>query len=70
MPAVEVAFLDGGFDFVEGGGVGLGELSTIGVAAAVGNAVARASGWEPMNLPMTPAALLTGLAASTRLEVG
>ena len=61
-PPIDVTFIDGGFDHVQGGGVGLGEISTIGVSAAIGNAVAHATGWQPTELPLRPSRVLAGLA--------
>ena len=53
-PEISVDFLEGGFDHVSGGGIGMSELCTVSVAAAAGNAVANATGWRPRNLPMRP----------------
>ena len=44
-----------------GGGVGLGELSTVSVAASIGNAVHNATGWRPYDLPIRPDRLLEGI---------
>jgi xanthine dehydrogenase YagR molybdenum-binding subunit len=54
VPDMQVEFLEGGFEYVDGGGVGIGEITTIGVSAAVGNAVAHATGWQPTDLPLMP----------------
>ena len=62
VPDMQVKFLDGGFDYVDGGGVGIGEITTIGVAAAVGNAVAYATGWQPTELPLRPDRVLQAFA--------
>ena len=43
------------------GAVGLGELSTLAVAASVGNAVFNATGWRPYELPIRPDRLLAGV---------
>lgn len=51
-PEVEVHFVPGDFDAIAGGGVGLGELSTLAVAASIGNAVFDATGWRPTDLPL------------------
>ena len=51
-PEVEVHFVPGDFDAIAGGGVGLGELSTLAVAASIGNAVFDATGWRPADLPL------------------
>jgi CO/xanthine dehydrogenase Mo-binding subunit/aerobic-type carbon monoxide dehydrogenase small subunit (CoxS/CutS family) len=63
VPEMQVEFLEGGFEYVEGGGVGIGEITTIGVSAAVGNAVAHATGWQPTELPLRPDRVLRALAA-------
>lgn len=61
-PEIEVTFIEEGFEHVPEGGAGLSELATMGVAAAVGNAVAHATGWRPRHLPITPARLVEALA--------
>ncbi len=53
-PPIDVHFMDGGFEHVAGGGVGMSELATIGVAAAVGNACAAATGVRSTTLPLRP----------------
>lgn len=60
-PEVELHFAPGGFDHVPGGGVGLGELSTLGVSASIGNAVFHATGFRPLDLPIRPDRVLAGL---------
>ena len=35
MPEMEVVFLEDGFDHVSGGGVGIGEVSMVPVAASI-----------------------------------
>jgi xanthine dehydrogenase YagR molybdenum-binding subunit len=60
-PEITIHFHTEGWDHVNGGGVGLGEISTIGVAASVGNAVHNATGWRPYDLPIRPDRLLEGL---------
>ena len=57
-PQVQVHFVDRPIPGVRGGGVGLGELCTVGVAASVGNAVHHALGWRARNLPITPRRIL------------
>jgi xanthine dehydrogenase YagR molybdenum-binding subunit len=59
-PEIEVHFDEDGFEHVRGGGVGLGELSTLAVAASIGNAVHNATGWRPYDLPIRPDRLLQG----------
>ncbi|MFG1642864.1 molybdopterin-dependent oxidoreductase [Amycolatopsis sp. NPDC049252] len=60
-PEIEVHFHHDGWDHVTGGGVGIGELATLGVAASVGNAVRNATGWSPQDLPIRPDVLLEGI---------
>lgn len=61
-PEIETHFHRDGWEHVPGGGVGLGEVATVGVAASVGNAVHAATGWRPLDLPIRPDRLLEGLA--------
>jgi xanthine dehydrogenase YagR molybdenum-binding subunit len=61
-PEIDIHFHTEGWEHVTGGGVGLGEISTIGVAASVGNAVYNATGWRPYDLPIRPDRLLEGIA--------
>ncbi|WP_309234305.1 molybdopterin-dependent oxidoreductase [Streptomyces lunaelactis] len=61
IPEIDIHFHEEGFDHVDGGGVGLGEVSTMPVAASVGNAVHAATGWRPHHLPIRPDRLLEGL---------
>ncbi len=63
VPEIDVHFEERGFEHVIGGGVGLSELSTLGVAASVGNAVYNATGWRPYDLPIRPDRLLKGMAS-------
>ena len=44
IPDMHIHFDEGGFDHVAGGGVGIGEISTLPVAAAVANAIHNATG--------------------------
>ena len=60
-PDIHVHFDQEGFDDVRGGGIGLAELCTIGIAGSVGNAVYHATGWRPTQTPITPQDLLKGL---------
>ena len=64
-PEIEVHFDEEGFEHVPGGGVGLGEISTMGVAASIGNAVHNATGWRPYELPIRPDRLLEGMSSVT-----
>ncbi|MEU0491313.1 molybdopterin-dependent oxidoreductase [Nocardiopsis sp. NPDC006139] len=61
VPETEVHFHQEGFEHVPGGGVGLGEVSVVGVAAALGNAVFDATGWRPRELPLRPDRLIEGM---------
>jgi xanthine dehydrogenase YagR molybdenum-binding subunit len=58
VPEIVTHFDDTGFEHVAGGGVGLGEIATIPVAAAVANAVRDATGVRPTALPIRPDRLL------------
>ncbi|WP_030911487.1 molybdopterin-dependent oxidoreductase [Streptosporangium amethystogenes] len=60
-PEITVHFHRDGWEHVNGHGVGVGEISTIGVAASVGNAVHNATGWRPHDLPIRPDRLLEGI---------
>ncbi len=60
-PQIEVEFFEMGFEHVRGGAVGLGELSTLSVAASIGNAVYHATGWRPRSLPIMPGRALRGV---------
>lgn len=53
MPEIELFFHEDGFENHKGGAAGLGEISTIPVAAAIGNAVFNATGKMPLDLPLT-----------------
>ncbi|MFF3404175.1 molybdopterin-dependent oxidoreductase [Streptomyces sp. NPDC002659] len=61
IPEIDIHFHEAGFEHADGGGVGLGEVSTMPVAAAIGNAVHAATGWRPLHLPIRPDRLLEGL---------
>lgn len=60
-PEIEVHFDEQAWEHVPGGGVGLGEVATIGVAASVGNAIHNATGWRPLDLPVTPDRVIEAL---------
>ncbi len=62
MPLLDVHFDEEGFDHVGGGGVGMGEVSTLAVAASVANAVYNATGRRVRELPLRPDRLMTLLA--------
>ena len=61
MPEVEVEFFEEGFAHAAGGGAGISELSITSVPGAVANAVAAATGWRPMEMPMTAERVLAGM---------
>ncbi|MDP4712225.1 MAG: molybdopterin-dependent oxidoreductase [Saprospiraceae bacterium] len=51
-PDMELYFHEEGFEASKGATAGLGEISTIPVAAAIGNAVFNATGKTPLRLPL------------------
>jgi len=57
-PEMHVHFDENGFDHVAGGGVGIGEIATLPVAAAVANAVHNATGRRAHELPIRPDRLM------------
>jgi xanthine dehydrogenase YagR molybdenum-binding subunit len=63
IPDMHIHFDEGGFDHVAGGGVGIGEISTLPVAAAVANAIHNATGRRARELPIRPDRLLALLGA-------
>jgi xanthine dehydrogenase YagR molybdenum-binding subunit len=65
VPPIEVFFLEGGFEEIRSKGFGIAELTTIGVAASVGNAVFHATGWRPLNTPILPRDVLMGTAQNS-----
>jgi xanthine dehydrogenase YagR molybdenum-binding subunit len=58
---IHVEFLPGGFENAKGGGVGLGELCTLPVAATIANAVYDATRWRPTQIPLRPDRVLAGV---------
>ncbi len=60
-PDIDIHFDEEGWEHVPGGGVGLGEVATLGTAGAVANAVHNATGWRPGHLPITPDRLVEAL---------
>lgn len=58
---IHVEFIPGGFENVEGGGVGIGELSTLTPLPTIANAVWHATGWRPRRMPLRPDRVLEGL---------
>lgn len=63
-PDIQVDFIEQGFEFAKGKGIGLAELCTVPVAGAVANAVFNATGWRPMTAPILPERVLAGLSAT------
>jgi xanthine dehydrogenase YagR molybdenum-binding subunit len=63
VPEIVTHFDEEGFAHVPGGGVGLGEVSTLPVAAAIANAIYNATGVRPYEIPIRPDRLLAGLHA-------
>ena len=61
VPEIEVSFNEEGWEHVPGGGVGIGEVATLPVAAAIGNAVRAATGWRPRRLPIRPEHVVEGV---------
>ena len=61
-PEMQVYFDEEGFDDVIGGGIGISELCTVPVAAAVANAIRAATGWAPAHIPIQPHDVLAALA--------
>lgn len=64
-PEIDIYFHTDGWDHVTGGGIGIGEICTVGVAASIGNAVYNATGWRPLDLPIRPDRVRAGLAQAT-----
>ncbi|MGO8916993.1 MAG: xanthine dehydrogenase family protein molybdopterin-binding subunit, partial [Stellaceae bacterium] len=60
-PEMDIHFDAVGFEHVLGGGVGLGEVATLPVAAAIANAVHNATGVRPYEIPLRPDRLLASL---------
>jgi xanthine dehydrogenase YagR molybdenum-binding subunit len=60
-PDMDIYFDESGFDHVPGGAVGLGEVATVPVAAAIANAVHNATGSRVYEIPMRPDRLLATL---------
>jgi len=60
-PEITLHWEEAGFEHTRLGGIGLGELVTVGVAAALGNAVHHATGWRPTRLPLRHDVVLEGL---------
>jgi xanthine dehydrogenase YagR molybdenum-binding subunit len=63
VPEIKIHFDEQGFEHVPGGGVGLGEVSTLPLAAAVANAIHNATGVRAYKAPILPHRVLAGLRA-------
>ncbi|MFT5195944.1 MAG: xanthine dehydrogenase YagR molybdenum-binding subunit [Cellvibrionaceae bacterium] len=61
MPEMEVVFMPEGFEHVMGGGVGIGEVTMVPVAASIANAVYHATGWRPTSVPIRPSDVIEGV---------
>jgi xanthine dehydrogenase YagR molybdenum-binding subunit len=62
-PEIHVHFDEQGFEHVPGGGVGLGEVATVPVAASIANAIRNATGARPSEIPVRPDRLVAALDA-------
>jgi xanthine dehydrogenase YagR molybdenum-binding subunit len=60
-PEIEIHFDEEGFEHVPGGGVGLGEVAGIPIAAAIANAIQNATGVRPYEIPVQPDRLLEAI---------
>jgi xanthine dehydrogenase YagR molybdenum-binding subunit len=65
-PAMTVHFDEAGFEHVPGGGIGIGEVATVPVAAAIANAMHHATGVRFTDSPMRPDRVLAALNRSGR----
>ncbi|NLN59407.1 MAG: molybdopterin-dependent oxidoreductase [Deltaproteobacteria bacterium] len=63
MPDMETLFIESPTPEGPFGAKGIGEVPTVGPAAAIANAVARACGRRPMRLPIMPEQVKKGLAS-------
>jgi xanthine dehydrogenase YagR molybdenum-binding subunit len=61
-PEITIEFDEEGFEHLSGGAAGLGEVAAIPVPAAIGNAVADATGWRASRLPIRATDVLAGVA--------
>ena len=58
IPPIDLHFDEGGFDHVQGGSVGIGEVATVPTSAAIANAIRNAIGVRPHEIPLRPDRLL------------
>lgn len=63
MPEVELFFHQNGYEHNRGGAVGLSEVCTIPVAAAIGNAIFHATGHRYREIPLRPDRIVEGISA-------
>ena len=61
-PEMHIHFDEKGFEHVPGGGIGIGEIATIPVSAAIANAMHHATGVRFYDSPMRPERVLAALA--------
>jgi CO/xanthine dehydrogenase Mo-binding subunit len=66
VPPIQVVFLENPFPHGAQGAKGIGELPIDGPAPAVANAVARATGADPLEIPVTPERLAALLETTSR----
>jgi xanthine dehydrogenase YagR molybdenum-binding subunit len=62
IPPIDLHFDEGGFDHVQGGSVGIGEVATVPTSAAIANAIHNAIGVRPCEIPIRPDRLIALLA--------
>ena len=58
IPPIDLHFDEGGFDHVQGGSVGIGEVATVPTSAAIANAIHNAIGVRPHEIPLRADRLL------------
>jgi xanthine dehydrogenase YagR molybdenum-binding subunit len=68
VPDIDLHFDEDGFAHVISGGVGLGEVSTMPIAAAIANAVHDATGVRLYEIPIRPDRILAALATPAEEE--
>lgn len=61
VPEIRMHYLEEGFDFVKGKGIGLAEMCTIPIAGAIANAVYNAIGKRQFKAPIRPREVLASL---------
>lgn len=61
VPEIHCEFTDGGFEHAKGNGIGMAELSTMPVGAAIANAVFNATGVRCYESPIKPERLIQAL---------